>query len=510
VILDQNGHKQRPNEIGEIAVCSKYMARYREKTDEVSKFSTLPDGSRRQYRTGDLGFLDDDNCLHHLGRMDNQVKISGHRIELADVESALLDLGWVREAAVIKKEVNSGAQLIAYLVATSKNAVPEKFIRNEMLNRLPDYMVPSRFIFLDILPVTPNGKIDRSSLPEPDRENLRLDLPFMAPSTATELRLAIIWARELCLSAVGRDDDFKDLGGDSIKAFSIISQISKEFGRDLPPSILLERPNIRKLAAFLDKRHVINSNKTNRLVAIKPNGNKRPFFCVHPHGGQVLAFHKLASEMSSERPFYALEARGLDGMQPPHNNIREMALCYLEEVIKLQPRGPFFLGGRCVGGLIAYEMGLQLLKQGREVGLLVILDTRSIPPKIMSIKHKFIKISHQFIQTIKRTYSVSEKHEKRRNPLPTVAKAHRLARKLYEAPPYPGPVALVFNGFDAHKLKRVKNSWQKKLIKEPHILVLKGATHRTLLDKPYAGKIARYLDQLLDAADSNWIGHPDR
>lgn len=499
-ILDENGKMLGPNQIGEIVVQSKYLARYWQESDGNSRFVKLPGSTRRQYHTGDQGYLDENDCLYHLGRLDDQVKIRGHRVEIADVETALLDISWISEAVVTTQNTENGLQLIAYLVPRPKNASkPDRVIREELKKRLAQYMIPARFFLFDSLPVTSNGKINRAALPKPDRENLRLELPYLAPVTEIEMRLTAICAVELGLSVVGREDDLMELGCDSISTLSILTQISGEFGCDLDPSVFLKKTTIRTLSALIDDRGNEWEDDVRCLVPIRQIGSKNPFFCIHPAGGQVLAFQKLASKMSPDRPFYALQGKGLNGIQPPHADIREMASCYLKEMVLVQPHGPYLIGGRCVGSYIAYEIGLQLLERGESVGLLVILDKRTPPKPPSSPSTRFLRSVPRLLRYGKvrnRFATITTEYD-----MGPVVRAHHWADRHYEAPSYSGSVALILGELPQNSQESAKKSWSERLVHEPEMFVIKGASHRTLLNEPYVDEVAVSIDAVLDQVD---------
>jgi acyl-coenzyme A synthetase/AMP-(fatty) acid ligase len=173
----------------------------------------------RLYRTGDLARWRRDGTLEFLGRIDHQIKIRGFRIELGEIEAVLKKHPHVRELAVLAREDQTGdKRLVAYAVAQPGKALTEEELRQTARNRLPEYMVPPAFVFLENMPLTPNGKIDRKALPTPEASNREQPKDFVAPRTATETQIAAIWAEVLGLKEVGVRDDFFGLGGHSLKA----------------------------------------------------------------------------------------------------------------------------------------------------------------------------------------------------------------------------------------------------------------------------------------------------
>ncbi len=232
-------------------------------------------------------------------------------------------------------------------------------------------MVPSVFVPLESLPLSPIGKVDRRALPEPT--DLR---PATATSFATdelELKLIKIWERVMGISAIGVNDNFFYLGGHSLLAVRLFAQIEKSFGRNLPLATLFQAPTVKQLARIIRAQGW--SAPWSSLVMIQPGGDRTPFFCIHAAGGNVLEYHDLARLLGAGQPFYGFQAKGLDGKAQPHTSIKDMAAHYIREMREAQPAGPYLLGGRSSGGTIAFEMACQLNAIGETVGLLAMLDT---------------------------------------------------------------------------------------------------------------------------------------
>lgn len=331
------------------------------------------DPGARLYRTGDRArFLSGGN-IEFLGRIDYQVKIRGFRIELGEIETVLTEHPAIRQAIVTDKEFSGDRRLIGYVVPLDGNAPGITELRELLRTKLPEYMVPSGFVFLDKLPLTPNGKVDRRALPAPDQNGPDSDDGFAAPRDAVELQLAQVWKEVLGIHSIDVRDNFFDLGGHSLLAVRLFAQIEKLCGKKLPLALLFQAPTIQQLAALLRQKEWFPSWSS--LVAIQPNGSKPPFFCVHAHRGNVLNFNDLARNLGTDQPFYGLQAQGLDGQQPQHTRIEDMAAHYLREIRTVQPAGPYFLGGYCFGGNIALEMAQQLCAQGEHIALLAMIDS---------------------------------------------------------------------------------------------------------------------------------------
>lgn len=233
-------------------------------------------------------------------------------------------------------------------------------------------MIPSAFVFLDTIPLTPNGKSDRRALPAPDTSHLS-QAAGITPRTTTELKLVQIWSEVLNIPTVGVRDHFFELGGHSLLAVRLIARIEQQFGIHLPLATLFTEPTIECQASLLsDPTH---GQPFSPLVPIQKTGDLPPFFCVHPVGGNVLCYAQLADRLGNNRLFYGLQSPGLSVNSQPLTNIKDMAACYIKALQAVQPRGPYYLGGWSLGGVVAWEMAQQLQTLGEEVGLLALIDS---------------------------------------------------------------------------------------------------------------------------------------
>ena len=246
-------------------------------------------------------------------------------------------------------------------------------LRKHLKERLPQYMVPSAFVLMEKFPLTSNGKIDRKALPTFSYENMRPAHDFVRPQTETEKALAAIWTGLLKVERIGIHDDFFDLGGHSLMAIKLVSQIRDVFEVDLPLATLLQAPTIADLAGILRKEHWTPSWSS--LVPIRPGGSKPPLFLMHAHGGNVLEYHPLVNLLEPDQPVYGFQARGLNGHIVKDSSLEAMASAYLDELRSFQPEGPYFLGGFCLGGLLALEAAQQLTAAGQEVALVIVIQS---------------------------------------------------------------------------------------------------------------------------------------
>ena len=328
----------------------------------------------RLYKTGDLARYLSDSNIEFLGRIDYQVKIRGFRIELGEIESVLGQHPGVRETVVLAREDTPGIKrLVAYVVPVTEQACSTSELRNFVKQKLPEYMIPSAFVLLDVLPLTANGKVDRKLFPPADQNRPELEASYVAPRTSTEKRLLEIWSKLLGLNQVGIRDNFFDLGGHSLLAVRLFAQIEKAFNQRPPLSSLFQDGTIEHLAKIID--HKTPLGKQSCLVPIQPSGDKIPFFCVHEFFGDVLCYTSLARHMGPDQPFYGIEPRGLEGAEEPFADIKTMAGYYIDIIRTVQPHGPYALGGLCIGGVIAFEMAQQLRAKGESVALLALMDS---------------------------------------------------------------------------------------------------------------------------------------
>ena len=344
----------------------------------AEKFPQTPHG--RLFRTGDRARWLSDGTIEYLGRIDQQVKLRGFRIEPGEIETALQQHPQIRHAAiVVHAEAGTAHSLIAYLVPQSGERVEIAALREFLSDRLPAYMIPSAFVWLDALPLTPNGKLDARKLPPPDAATVATSAAAVAPRNETERGIAAIWARVLGCDAPSVLDDFFTVGGHSLLALRLLGEIRKKFGAEIPARRLFETPTIEGLAAYLSEHAAISAPAGKFLVPVQRGDPSLPplFLVAGGWGGEIefLVYGELSRQIDPARPIWGLKARGAGTGDAPHASVAAMAADYLCEVRRIQPRGPYFLAGECVGGICAYEMACQLEEAGENVALLVLLDT---------------------------------------------------------------------------------------------------------------------------------------
>jgi thioesterase domain-containing protein/acyl carrier protein len=378
VLVDESGQPVRPGEIGEILVKSRYLnpGYWRLPSLTAEKYTVdSMDETVRIFHTGDLGRLRPNGSLEHLGRKDSQIKIRGFRVDLAEIEAVLHQYPGIKNSAVIARELKhtpDNLQLVAYIEPDEDSTFKKKEVRSFLASQLPDYMVPPLIVLLEKLPLTPTGKVNRRALPEPEALGQGVEQGYIAPRDSIEVQLVKIWEKVLKTRPIGVQDDYFELGGNSLLAAQLFTQIEKTLGKKLPLATLFQAATIEDQANILRQDDWVPNWSS--LVALRSGGSKPPLFCAAPVGGNVLSYHDLMTHLDPEIPIYGLQAIGLDGMQTVHRNVNEIAAHYIKEILSVQSEGPFYLSGSSFGGLVAYEMAQQIHELGKPVALVVMFD----------------------------------------------------------------------------------------------------------------------------------------
>ncbi len=402
-ILDEHRQLAPPGIVGELYIGGSGLARgYLARPELTAEgFVESPFAPNvRLYRTGDRARWLADGILECLGRVDNQVKIRGFRIEPGEVESALARHPAVGQCVVVAREDSHGEKILtAYLEPQPDQPAPVvSDLRAHLSSDLPAYMIPSAFVVLQKLPLTPNGKIDRNALPSPNQEPIEVSREVAAPRDPIEQTLVQIWSRILRVRSIGIHDNFFELGGHSLLAVRIVAEIEAVAKKRLPLATFLQAPTISDLADVLRKEDWKPSWSS--LTPIRAGGSRPPLFLMHSHGGNVLEYYPLAKCLDADQPVYALQARGLDGNIIKDQSFEDMVGAHLAELRSLQPEGPYFLGGYCLGGLLALEAARQLSAAGEEVALVVLIQ--SINPNCARFNPDLNVLQRGWYRTTKR------------------------------------------------------------------------------------------------------------
>jgi surfactin family lipopeptide synthetase A len=376
-VLDSNLQPVPFGVVGELYIGGPGVARGYLHRPDLTEQAFIPDlfsaePGTKLYRTGDLVRHRTDGNLEFVGRSDQQVKIRGVRIEIGEIEAALTSYPDIREAAVVTQRNGSGdPKLAAFVTAQAEHSTSSNELRAFLKNRLPGYMVPTTFEFLESLPRTPNGKIDRQKLAaqgvavESKRERT-------APPTDIEKRLLTIWRSVLGAKSDDVRQDFFELGGHSLLAAKLLARIEKEFGRSLSLAFVFQSPTVEQMAESL-----LSAGQTLReraIIPIQPRGSLPPLFWVR--GGP--RFRLLAQKLGPDQPFLGLDLPFTDGNKlPVPYRFEDIAALLIRVMREVQPQGPYYLGGLCVNAVIAYEIAQQLVRAGEEVALLAMLDAHN-------------------------------------------------------------------------------------------------------------------------------------
>ncbi|RPI94873.1 MAG: amino acid adenylation domain-containing protein, partial [Chloroflexi bacterium] len=480
-------------------------------------FSNVP--GARMYKTGDLARWLPDGNIKFLGRSDYQVKIRGFRIELGEIEATLAALPEVHEAVALAREDTPGdKRLVAYVVPQPEQAIMVAELRSALQASLPDYMLPSAFVFLEQLPLTPSGKVDRKALPAPD--TTRSEVGYVGPRTQTEEILARIWAEVLKLDKVGIHDNFFELGGHSLLAVHLMTRVQQTFQRQIPLSRLFQSSTLAQFAALI-AAHA--TPPWSPIVPIQPYGSQTPLFCIHPAGGFASDYTNLANRLGPDQPLYGLQSYGLDEKQTPHTSIEEMATCYREAIQQVQARGPYLLIGWSLGGTIAYEISQQLKQRGEEIAFLGLLDSQigSDDPKpagnsaligyLRRARQPIVNLDQMISETdediIPKAFAIAQKAElvppdfrlTDFQRILEVYKAHSQAAFTYQLQPYSGTATLfVCQEPSAKGITAAQSniSHWTSLVSNLELREVSG-NHLNMMDPPHVDRLAAEIASCL-------------
>jgi len=516
-ILDKQGNLCPVGITGEICVAGVQVARGYLNRPELTaeKFIENPFGQgkgERMYKTGDLGRWLADGDIEFFGRIDDQVKIRGYRIELGEIESVLNQCELVKQAVVLAKGDTDGEKVLVAYIAPKK-LFDKKAITAYLKSKLPDYMVPAILVETERFSVTPNGKIDKKALPDPNVD-YSLHNKYAAPRTEVEKELAKIWKELFQMEQIGIHDNFFELGGDSLKAVLVVSH-AKRANYDLKPSDFFTCETIEELSNVITAR--INSNgslKQNHIngekkwIIPKQNeGAKIPFFFMSP-GFSV--YDQVIAALDKEQPFYYF-------IPYSYKRVEDLASNYIREMKKIQPHGPYCLGGYCDNAEVALEMAQQLGAEGEKVNFLALFEF--YPPTVfkpfdlkervkyyynelkkLSIKKKALffseLVSFQFRKLRKRASKVIDTkfRDLRDNSEYLKDKdGYLIGKGLYSAKPYHGKVLLFKSSIKTLRTHDDPCMGWSDYFKNAEVFTIEG-DHLTMFYKPGGIQIAEKLN----------------
>ncbi|WP_430110984.1 non-ribosomal peptide synthetase [Paenibacillus sp. B1-33] len=366
-VLDENRRPVPIGVAGEMYVAGEGLARgYLNRPDlTAEKFVDSPFAEgEKLYRSGDLAAWLPDGNIEYLGRIDHQVKIRGYRIELDEIETQLLKIAAVQEAKVLDRDdANGQKQLVAYYVAETRLAAHE--LKEELAKQLPGYMIPSHLVQLSRMPLTPNGKIDRKTLPAPEESAVR-GAEYVAPRTLLEMKIARVWQDTLGVPQVGVKDNFFELGGNSLSLMRLVQAVYDETGIEIPLNRQFHHVTVEAMAfgegdLGLDKGgdSFIKLNKAGDLNV----------FCFPPGSGFGIGYRELASRLDGRFVLY-----GIDFIDDAAD-YETMLNRYVDEIVRIQPEGPYVLLGYCFGGNLTFEVAKTMEKRGYSVTDVLMVDS---------------------------------------------------------------------------------------------------------------------------------------
>ncbi len=328
------------------------------------------------YRSGDLARWLADGNIEFLGRIDRQVKIRGFRIELAEIESRLLTHQEIKEAVVIDKDDQASEKyLCAYIVSNN----PLKDLDRYLSQWLPNYMIPTYFVPMAAIPLTPTGKLDRKALPEPGPQNKEIYTP---PRDDIEKKLTEIWSEVLGRNnPLSMNDHFFKMGGHSLKATHLVYKIEKELKTHMPLVEVFNRPILQQMADYIK----IQLKKTDEIkedyVFLLKQGKNRShhLFFIHDGTGEIEVYIQFCQSLDSGYNCWGIKAHQFQDYAPKNLTIQEMAAQYIEKIKMIQPSPPYSLAGWSLGGIIAFEIASQLEQMDQKINFLALID--SPPPQ---------------------------------------------------------------------------------------------------------------------------------
>lgn len=381
-VLDDEMTRVANGEVGTLYVSGPCLARgyFGAPGQTAERFVPDPLGEGRLYNTGDLVRVDEAGELRFIGRADDQLKIRGHRVEPAEVQACLAAHPDIQEVAVGLRPLTDDMDvLVAYIVSERPPGAAE--LTRHASATLPPYMVPSRFVLVPTLPLSPNGKVDAQRL---------RDIPLPEPSAAVtpgatlEHEIHAIWRRVLGHDEFGPDDDFFDVGGDSLLATWVVAELAQSRGRPVELSVMLRDSTVRGLTRALAGQAAPARPRSSEIVTLRSGSSRRTLYLMHPLGGELMAYRALAAALRS--PVRTLGIRWRPDPQDDNPiTLQSLAALHLAQLRAIQPVGPYSLAGWSFGGVLAYEMAQQLRACGQEVDYLGLLDANPLRDPITGL-----------------------------------------------------------------------------------------------------------------------------
>jgi amino acid adenylation domain-containing protein len=537
-LLDEQMQPVEAGQVGEIwiggaGVAAGYLYRPELTAEVFVPDPFVQESQANLYRTGDQAQAKADGSVIVLGRLDHQVKLRGRRIELGEIDAQFLQQPAVGEAVTVVSQVGtSEPRLVAYLVERQGCEIDEEQVRTALEQTLPPHMVPALIEVLDQLPLSPNGKIDRAALPAPGVESASEESPAAGSVLlgATELEIANIFGELLGVAPpVYPEADFFDCGGDSLGALQLVDLIAERLQVEIPLSTMFEQSQVGQIAAFVEESEAGESGPESRpagMYALRSAGSKPPLFLGPLGNGGLRGYRKLVAQLDSDRPVYGMQAPGVDGELDPYRTVEEMGRHFASEIAAFQPVGPILLGGFSYGGISAIEAAQQLQRAGREIALVVLLDTSPFGPRVpwrVAPRKRFGQERAAVLDTlaeeglrelIRRSgyrFVVRTRRFLRRGLLAPkqvgstqgtehIQAVHQQAVNSYRSSEISFPVAVIAAATAAAKDRATRaedprslSHWQVRLVDCP------GVAHRNFLSEPTVSRVVAELDSVLES-----------
>ncbi len=531
-VLDKRGQPVPVGIPGELFLGGDGLANGYMNRPELTRERFVPDHvsgapGARLYRTGDLVRYLPNRAIEFVGRVDHQVKLRGFRIELGEIEARLAQHPDLTDVIVLLRQDTPGdKQIVAYVVARSGDGPSTSALREHLMEKLPEYMVPAAFVWMDALPLNKNGKVDRAALPKPDAERPDLAQEFVAARDEIESRLVAIWEDVLGRSPVGVLDDFFELGGDSLKSVRLFDRVEEQLGVVISPDALFRAPTVEGIADIVRGETAGGTREV--LVPVQVNGSLPPLFAVPAAASPGIVYAPLAKRLGDDLPLYGLTPPDLEGKAPPDNWFTETANVFIEEIKRIQPEGPYYLAGYCFGAFLALETAQQLLDRGDEVAMLAALDSgapfftgasirRSLGEKLRRTRLKmrqFVinRVRHRPLEVVvlpglPAVFLMDEEQRKTASHTQQVWDANLRAADHYIARPYPRKLTLILSE-RMHIHPKVRRGWERIAAEGIDYHVIPGS-HDDSLKEPFVGPLAEKLSLALarargDGAAAAW------
>lgn len=370
-IFDSNLQPVADGEIGELYLGGLGLARGYLNRPEITKkaFIKHPETQETIYKTGDLVRVNEEQNIECLGRIDHQVKIRGFRIELGEIENCISHIPQVNKTLVVAEDTQFGhKRLIAYIEQKENTSLNKHEIREFLKAKIPDYMIPSDFMITHHLPINENGKIDRKAIAQ-------MNLVSPPPTFETEMQSKIyeLWQNILSVDHAELDDNFFEVGGNSLLATQMVFEIQQKLGFSLPIESLYNQPTIQQIAELVTNAVA----EDDPYLVLMKNGTLKPIFFFPDLAGDNALYVDIIKHLADEQTVYCFRPVGIHDDKKPLKSISQMAEFYIKQMKKIQPQGPYMLGGLSMAGTVAFEVAQQLTKQQQKVSLLFLLDTDS-------------------------------------------------------------------------------------------------------------------------------------